>query len=283
LKYRYPKTALEGDIGDFTEPIKLLKVDETKWESFWDSVVREHHYLGYVSAIGSRLKYLITLGTMVVGAISFCSAVYKLGPRDKFVGWDESTRLALLPHLVYNNRFLIFPWIKVRNLASHVLSLSLKRLRLDRNKQYEVEPYMVETFVDNERFTGTCYVASNWIRLGETKGFGRLGNGFVFHGRLTDIYVKVLNRRFAKTIHPDVSRIRDERKDFLTMIEGIPMFYPRIIHDLGVTKIDSEIMTGLFTDHLKRYLPYLTRVELVPHFTNMLKGCSAIGSVNRSS
>ena len=173
MEYKLDKAVMEGELGDFPGPVSHIKVDETKWEALWDRLVREHHYLGYESVIGSRAKYLVALGDRVVGAISFCSGAYKLGLRDKFVGWDEPTRLSMLPRLVNNNRFLILPWVRIRNLASHVLSESLKRLRVDWEKWYGVEPYLVETFVDPERFTGTCYAAANWTRLGQTKGYGR--------------------------------------------------------------------------------------------------------------
>ena len=282
MEYRFSKTPLEGDIGDFTEPVQLIKVDETKWESFWDKVVREHHYLGYESVIGGRLKYLITLGARVVGAISFCSAAYKLGPRDKFIGWDQPTRLAMLPHLVCNNRFLIFPWIKVANLASRVLSLSLKRLRSDWERWYEVEPYMVETFVDGERFLGTCYAADNWIRLGETKGFGRRGNGFVFHGRVKDLYVKVLSRRFANTFHPDVDRLRGEWKELLSMINSVPMEVDgKTFEDLGIPLIGPREMDEVIAAHIAPFTPVLPRKEAIIHFAAMVKG--RLAEVGRKS
>jgi SRSO17 transposase len=282
VEYRFSKTPLEGDIGDFTEPVQLLKVDETKWEPFWDGIVRDHHYLGYESVIGGRLKYLITLGARVVGAISFCSAAYKLGPRDKFIGWDEPTRLAMLPHLVCNNRFLIFPWIKVGNLASHVLSMSLKRLRTDWERQYEVEPYMVETFVDGERFLGTCYIADNWIRLGETKGYGRRGNGFVFHGRVKELYVKVLSRRFAREFHPDVDRLRGEWKELESMIKGSPMEIDEKKFDiLGVAGIGPEEMEEELAAFLAPFARLLPREEAIRHFATMIKG--RLAKVERKS
>jgi SRSO17 transposase len=270
--YHLGKAPLEGDIGDFNEPVDLIKVDETPWERLWDSTIKEHHYLGYESVIGNRLKYLITLGPRVVGAISFCSAAYKLGLRDKFVGWDESTRLQLLQHLVCNNRFLILPWIKVKNLASHALALSLKRLRLDWEARCGAEPFMVETFVDPERFNGTCYVAENWIRLGQTKGFGRQGNGFVFHGHAKDLYVKILSRSFADRFQPDVERLGDERRELMSIIHGIPTYHQGILEDIGVSKLDPAAMEGLLADHLARYLRHLNRKELAAHFVAMIKG-----------
>jgi hypothetical protein len=109
--YKYDKTPLGGKIDDYEGELLIHKVDETKWEAYWNQLVKLHHYLGFDSSIGGRLKYIITLGQLIVGAISFCSAMYHLGPRDAYIGWDKETRIATLPHLVNNNRFLILPWI----------------------------------------------------------------------------------------------------------------------------------------------------------------------------
>jgi SRSO17 transposase len=272
LEYRLSKEPLEGDLGELAEAVDLLKVDETKWEKLWDEMVRKHHYIGYESVIGGRVKYLITLGSRVVGAISFCSAAYKLGPRDRFIGWDETTRLNMLQSLVNNNRFLILPWIKVRNLASRVLSLSLKRLRIDWEKLYGVEPLMVETFIDRERFRGTSYAAANWICLGETKGFCKQGNGFVFHGQKKDIYIKVMSRRFANSFKPSLDRLRADNKEFFSMIVSPPIYYNKILDDLGVTRMASEDISKILMAHLNPYIPFLPRKELVNHFVVMEKG-----------
>jgi SRSO17 transposase len=273
FQYVLDRAELEGDLGDFSEPVRLHKVDETKWEPLWDKLVREHHYLGYESQIGCRIKYLVTLGRRLVGAISYCSAAYKLGPRDKFIGWDEETRLAMLPHIVNNNRFLILPWIKVRNLASRVLSMSLKRLRLDWKKQYDIEPYMAETFVDSGRYLGTCYAAANWICLGQTKGFSRQGKSFVYHGQPKDLYVIVLNRRFSGRFRPDVSRLSaSNREELLAMINGIPLYRPGILEEMGVAQITQAIFDECFLGHISPYLPYLNRKELIAHFVAMEKG-----------
>jgi hypothetical protein len=224
MVYRYKKTPIEGVLSDFNETVTLHKVDETKWERLWDEIVREHHYLGYESMIGCRIKYLVTLGRQLVGAISFCSAAYKLGPRDRYIGWDEATRLAMLPHLVNNNRFLILPWIRIKNLASHVLSVSLKRLRADWLTQYGVEPYMAETFVDRQVYDGVSYRAANWSCLGTTQGYGKQGNTFVHHGRPKEIYVKIMNRRFTGRFRLDRERLKKSlEEEMLTMLNGIPM------------------------------------------------------------
>ena len=283
LEFRLSKKLMEGDLGDFPGPVRLIKVDETKWEPLWDRLVREHHYLGYDSVIGSRVKYLIALGNKIVGAISFCSAAYKLGLRDKFVGWDEPTRLAMLPRLVSNNRFLLLPWVRIRNLASHVLSRSLEQLRVDWKRWYGVEPYMAETFVDSERFAGTCYAAANWIRLGATKGYGRQGNRFVFHGHPKDLYVKVMSRRFTSAFHPNIDRLLvDEMQELLVMMLSDTKFYARdLLERMGLTGVTQGMITAWLSEHLLTYLPFLHRKELVKHFTAMIQGM--LGDVNRKT
>jgi SRSO17 transposase len=266
------ETPVMGGLGDFLEPVHFHKVDETPEESLWDQLVREHHYLGYDSVIGGRVKYLVTLGTTLVGAISFCSAAFSLGLRDQYVGWDENTRLKYLPHLINNNRFLILPWIRVKNLASHILALSLREVRADWKKQYDVEPYMCETFVDREKFTGTCYIAANWTYLGTTKGFGKIGKSFVFHGREKDLYVYVMNRCFKKIFHPDIDRLHKDKKELLKMMNGLPMHEDGILDRLGVTKMDGEAFNKLLLEHVYPYFRFLGRSENIEHMLLIIKG-----------
>jgi SRSO17 transposase len=270
--YQYDKTPMEGCLADFGADVRLHKVDETKHERLWDSIVRDYHYIGYDGMVGGRVKYLITLGSRVVGAISFCSGVYKLAPREAYVGWDAATCLKMLPHIVNNNRFLILPWIRVRNLASRILAMSLKSVRGDWKKKYGVDPYLAETFVDSETFRGTCYIAAGWVRLGSTKGYGLRSEGFVYHGRKKDIYVKIMNRRFAAEFRPSRLRLADERKELLAMINGTPIWFPSILKDIGVTQSGAAGISDALADHLSRYLPFLGRKELRPHMVAMAKG-----------
>jgi SRSO17 transposase len=268
----FESMVLVGDLSDYHETVNLFKVNETEYEELWDNMVNEHHYLGFISMIGGRVKYLVLLGTVLVGAISFCSGAYKLGPRDLFIGWTEDTRLEYLPHLLNNNRFLILPWIKVSNLASHALALSLKQVRLDWEEQYGVEPYMVETFIDLEKYSGTCYVAANWTYLGTTKGFGRLGNSFVYHGRPKAIYVYIMNHRFKTIFMPNVNRIPNEKDELLNLITEVPIKFQRILRNNGIKNLDSRKFDSLLTDHIERYIPYLGRTEQKKHFVTILKG-----------
>ena len=132
---------------------------------------------------------------------------------------------------------------------------------------------MVETFVDSERFLGTCYVADNWIRLGVTKGFGRQGNGFVFHGRVKDIYVKVLSKRFARDFHPDVDRLRGEWRELIAMIKDVPMEVDdKMFEALGVPWIDPMEINEELASYLAPFTSVLPREEAILHFAGMIKG-----------
>jgi len=272
MGYRYDKTPMTGELRDYPGEVRLHKVDETKWEAFWDELVREHHYLGYKGQMGARVKYVITLGKQIVGAISFCSAAYRLSPRDEYIGWQEEARLSKLQHLLSNNRFLILPWIRVRNLASHILSKSVSVLREDWEKQYEVTPYMIETFVDREKYLGTCYVAANWIYLGETKGYGRRGKTFEYHGQIKDIYVYIMDRSFAREFRPDLKRLRNGREELEAMINGIPTWRPMILKEMGITGDFTERIRQHFADHIERYMRYLGNKQNRAHFVAMEKG-----------
>jgi SRSO17 transposase len=266
---------MEGTLGEYSESVRLHKVDETKWERYWDRLVDRYHYLGYDWQFGGRVKYLITMGNRIIGAIGFCSAVYRLGPRDRYMGLGEEARHSLLPHMANNNRFLLLPFVRIRNLASHVLSLSLKRLRVDWQKQYGAELYIVETFVDREKYKGTCYRAANWDYLGETRGYGKRGEGFVYHGLPKDIYVRVTSRRFAGQFHPSTMRVNPEREELIAMINGVPMWTPSVISRMGLPEIvarGAEWLSESLADHLLRYIPFLGRKEHREHLLTQVKG-----------
>lgn len=273
MGYRFDMTPRAGTLGDYADSVRLVKVDETKLEAFWDALVDKYHYIGYKGQFGCRIKYLIAIGKQPIGAIGFCSAVYKLGPRDQYIGWDKATRMLMLPHMINSNRFLILPWIKIKNLASYVLSASLKQVRMDWQKQYEVEPYMVETFVDRQLYSGTSYKAANWTYLGITQGYGRQGDTFVYHGRPKDIYVKIMNRRFASQFHPNLGRLRkNEAEEILTMINGVPMWYPSVLDTMGMDTINMETVPRLLAEHLATFTPHLGRSEQKKHFTTLIQG-----------
>ncbi len=148
----------------------LITNHRSKEAKLWRSFMEKYHYLGDKQLCGAQLRYLIRCSLGNLGAISFNSGCFSLDKRDKFIGWSESAKRKNLHLVVRNSRFLILPTVKVPNLASHLLSQSLKHLKSDWEKQYGYHPILVETFVNPEHFDGTCYCAANWRSIGTTSG-----------------------------------------------------------------------------------------------------------------
>lgn len=153
----------------------LTPVDATQAEQsrLWWDMMRAHHPQGGASLCGAQQRYLIECEAGVLGGLGFSAAAWCLGPRDEWIGWDDEARAKGLSQVVGNSRFLILPGVRVRYLASHVLSLALHRLGADWRARYGIEPLLVETFVDCSRYRGTSYRAANWIPVGHTQGRGR--------------------------------------------------------------------------------------------------------------
>jgi hypothetical protein len=164
----------------------------------WKHLLQRYHYLGCPRIVGEHLCQAAMLGDQIVACLAWGSPAWKIAPRDQFIGWDEDTKRKSL-HLVTSNvRFLIPPWVQVKHLASKVLALSLKSLRLEWEKLYGHSVYLAETFVDVSRFQGTTYKAANWIYLGQTKGSAKRGNSYSFHGAKKAIYVYPLHAEFRR-------------------------------------------------------------------------------------
>lgn len=194
-----PEDRLEGSAGDLVE-LRLEAVENRSSSRLFNALVDRYHYLGYRPLPGAQLRYLIKNEETVIGAIAFGGAAWKVASRDRFIGWDGDTRERRLSGILNNTRFLILPWIKVKNLASRILSLSVKRLKTDMPLRYGYAPVLLETFVDTQRFKGTCYRAANWIKVGRTTGRGR---GDRFHKAKTpvkDIYVYPLRNDFREVL-----------------------------------------------------------------------------------
>lgn len=143
----------------------------SKESKVWFALLDRYHYLASGPLCGAQIRYLVKSSIYgYLGALAFSSASWALKARDEYIGWTEAARRANLHLLVYNGRFLILPTVKVNNLASHVLSLALSRIAQDWYQRYQVRPVLVETFVDPNRFTGTCYKAANWSYIGDSAG-----------------------------------------------------------------------------------------------------------------
>ena len=124
--------------------------------------MEEHHYLGYEQPVGEHLKYLVWAQGRPVACLAWSSAPRHIGSRDRYIGWSSEARRRNIRFLAYNTRFLILPWVRVEHLASHILGRMAARISADWEAVYGHPIYFLETFVDPERFRGTCYRAANW-------------------------------------------------------------------------------------------------------------------------
>ena len=179
-----PQPALVGTLGEFA-PVVLERVQVPEQRALFRELVGRYHYLGHAMPFGAHLRYLVSLCTpvrRVVGCVQFSSAAWRIAVRDQWIGWSEAQRRRQLARVVNNSRFLILPWVRVKNLASAVLALSTRRLVAEWHEQYGVEPLLVETLVEPARYAGTCYRAANWLALGLTTGRGRMDRTHQRHG-----------------------------------------------------------------------------------------------------
>jgi len=154
-------------------PLTVQQVRRTQAEPLFNSLIEQYHYLGYTQPVGEHLKYLVYAGQRPIACLAWSSAPRHLGCRDRFIGWSAVARRQNIRFLAYNLRFLILPWVRVPHLASHLLGCMARRLPQDWTALYGQPVYFLETFVDPQRFRGTCYRAANWTYLGRTTGRGK--------------------------------------------------------------------------------------------------------------
>ena len=185
--------AIAGDLNKLG-PIKLKLANECKLESLWDQLVSRYHYLSYQKLLGHRLKYLAFINNRPVAALSWSAPALKLRVRDHFIGWSDEQRKTHLNRITNNSRFLILPWVRVPNLASHVLSLNIDQIKKDWPQHFKTELVLLETFVDPRFFKAISYKAANWKFIGQTLGFTKKGKGYTYHGDVKDVFVYVLER-----------------------------------------------------------------------------------------
>ena len=161
-------------------------------------LLHRYHYLGLQATfVGENIRYLaLDVQGRPLGCLLFGSAAWKTQPRDTYIGWAARAREHNLPLITNNTRFLVLPWIQVKFLASHLLSLSLKQLNRDWSDRYGHTISLVETFVDTTRFRGTCYKAANWIHVGQTTGRSRQDRFNTIKVPVKDIYLYPLRSDF---------------------------------------------------------------------------------------
>ncbi len=196
---------LTGSVEEFA-PLYVELVENRQQRQLFQELLSRYHYLGYAMPYGARLQYLIYASRPrceVVGCVQFSSPAWRMQARDQWIGWDDGTRNLHLQHIVNNSRLLVLA--RVRNLASMMLSLALTRLKHDWQRQYGVQPFLVETLVDQQRFHGGCYRAANWIEVGQTSGRGRMDRTHQRHGaQIKTVLVYPLVKHAAR-------RLRDGR------------------------------------------------------------------------
>jgi SRSO17 transposase len=252
------QSVLNGTLKSLS-PIQWVRVDKGDEETVWDELMRAYHYLGYQKMIGQRIKYLVKAGDRIIAAISYNRPVQRVAARDEYMGWNEAERQKNLHYVVSNNRFLILPWIHIRYLASHLLSVSLKLVQQDWEMSFGVRPMLAETFVDVEKYRGTCYKASNWIYVGETKGFGKVGKRYTYHGNKKAVYLYELDHAYrkklgcpslgTKRVDPSIQQQREERRMFL----GIPDWDERILEACGLNEGSVQELPNRLETYLNGY------------------------------
>ena len=169
----------------------------------FEGLLHHHHYLSYRSPVGENLQYLVReRGGRPVACLLFGAAAWQCADRDGHIGWDAATRAQRLHLLTNNTRFLILPWVLVPCLASYVLSRVVRRVSVDWQRKYGHPIYLLETFVQRDRFAGTCYQGANWRRVGQTKGRTRQDSpdGQRQQAAIKDIYLYPLHPRFAERL-----------------------------------------------------------------------------------
>ncbi len=193
------QTPIEVPLKDLG-PIEFQQVRRTADEPLFNSLMEHYHYLGYEQPVGEHLKYLVWAGSRPIACLAWSSAPRHIGSRDRYIGWNAEARRRNIRFLAYNTRFLILPWVRVPHLASHLLSRMAARLSADWESLYGHPIYFVETFVDPERFRGTCYRAANWVLLGRTTGRGKDDHTNRVNRSIKEVLGYPLHRRFRQLL-----------------------------------------------------------------------------------
>jgi hypothetical protein len=192
-------TPIEGKLHQI-QPLEFEQVRRTGDEPLFNSLMEEHHYLGYEQPVGEHLKYLVWAQGRPIACVAWSSAPRHIGSRDRYIGWSAEARRRNIRFLAYNTRFLILPWVRVMHLASHILGCMAMRISDDWRRMYGHPIYFLETFVDPERFRGTCYRAANWVLLGRTTGRGKQSNSYVPNRSIKEVLGYPVAKRFRELL-----------------------------------------------------------------------------------
>ena len=197
---------ISGSVSDVA-PVSMEPVRDREETRLWNEYIERYHYLGYKTPFGAHQRYFIRSDSLNqrLGCLLFSASAFALAERDAWIGWDQEARRQRLYLIVNNSRLLIFPWVRVKNLASKALSLAARRVPVDWQERYGFEPVLLETFVDTSLYRGTCYKAANWVFLGETAGRGRMDRYKKRALTRKQIYVYPLHPDFRAILRGEVS------------------------------------------------------------------------------
>jgi hypothetical protein len=214
----------------------------------WRQLMRQHHYLGFQGVVGESICYVATIGDRWVALLAWGAAVLKNRHREAWIGWDEALKWRRLHLVADNSRFLILPGVRLKNLASKVLSINLRRLSLDWQERYGHPILLAETFVDLSRFDGICYRAAGWIPLGATRGFARSGSGYSPHGQPKMLFVRPVHPKAQKLLgaafSPPMGASRKEKIPVIDVAQ-LPMEGQDGLMDLLKTIADPRKPRGV--------------------------------------
>jgi hypothetical protein len=210
-----PVTGSAGDFDPLT--LHLVQASNRDLNALFKQYVDRYHYLHYRIPFGAHLRYLVESSQLpgrYLACLQFSSPAWMMAPRDAWIGWSVEQRKRNLQFVVSNSRFLIFPWISVRGLASKILSLAARRLPQDWHALYGYRPLLLETLVDRSRYKGTAYKAGNWIHLGATQGRGRMDRDHAIQDQaIKDIFVYPLCRHAREQLRSAVAPTFIEREE----------------------------------------------------------------------
>ena len=200
--------------------VRPIRADEVQG---FRAHLERFHYLGDAALVGESLRYVAHLDGELVALLSWGAASLRNGPRDRYVGWDEATKQRKLALVVNNARFLILPWNWRPHLASRVLGVTLRRLSRDWEEVYGHRVVLAETFVDTSRFRGTCYHASNWVCVGETKGWSKSGSTYRFNGQPKAVWLYPLRRDFKELLCTTASACPRKEGFMVLDVQKLPL------------------------------------------------------------
>jgi hypothetical protein len=191
-------TEITVNLNELT-PLSIEIVEGEPILEEFKSLIDQYHYLGFDRVLGANMKYIVrSRDGIILACLLFGATAWKSKDRDMFIEWNTEQRTKNLPFLTNNTRFLILPWVRVPHLASHILSMISHRISNDWEKKYGNPIMCLETFVECDRFKGTCYKAANWVNVGKTTGRGRNDSHHTEHIPIKDIYLLPLNNRWQK-------------------------------------------------------------------------------------